>query len=270
MGNSLGHPVIQQPERIRIYKLIPFPTFEELRVAAARWEEIAGHRTRYAFGGTFVALLRNGLVEARNIEIIVQRDGLKEATKIKNDNPQYLGITEHNDHVIVVREDEIYSFGVSVHCFETGTNGYPYELVPPYESRLRTSEHGNLEPTYYQKSLELPENDRSVPIIRSKFLLYQRLFRFQRDQSATVGELEQKRLILDILDIRVFLHCAAHDQNEPFSKEVLPVLTHVVRNWKLFAEINFVDTTQDDVRAWIQLGLPLSLYYDVSAPCRGI
>jgi len=243
---------IPQPQRTRIYKLISYPTFEDLRIAASRWDEITSHRIRYAFGGTFVALFRDGLVKARDIEILVQRDGLKEVTKIKNDNPEYLGITEHNDHVIVVRENETYSFGVSIHCFEVGNNGYPYEFIPPYESHLRTREHGNLE-----------------PILRSNYLLYQRLFRFQREQLAATGHSEQNHLKRDILDIRVFLHCASLDQNEPYPNHMIPILTQVVRSWKAFAESNFYETTPDDVRAWMRLGVPLSLYYDVSAAYRG-
>ena len=165
------------PGSPRVYKLLPFPTYDELRVAAYRWNMIAGDRLQFAFGGTFAARLRNGNVEVRDVEIIIQRDGFKEMTKIQNDNPQYLGITELNDHIIVVRSDETYSFGVSIACFELGTAGYPYRFIPPRESPLRALEHGNLEPTRYQISLGLPEEEFSVPILRSDYLLYQRLFR---------------------------------------------------------------------------------------------
>jgi hypothetical protein len=253
----------------RIYKLIPFPTIEDLQIAADRWDTVAKGRIQYAFGGAFVALLRGGLVEARDIEIILQPGGLQHTTKIKTDNPQYLGITEHNDHVIVVREDDTHSFGVSIRCFEMGTEGFPYYFIPPYESPLRTPEQQNLEPSYYQQRLGLKNNDKYVPVLRPKYLLYQRLFRFRRDQFV-IRQSEQKQLQRDILDIRVFLHCAAVDQNEPFSNENILALIQVVRSWKVFAEDNFVNTTAEDVNAWMRLGVPLSLYYDVSAPYRVI
>lgn len=135
---------------------------------------IAGLKIQYAFGGTFVALMRNGQVEASNIEIVVERDGLKETTKLKTNYPQYLGITEHNDHVIVVRENETSSFGVSIQCFELGTEGFPNKFVPSCESPRR-AEHLNLEPTYYLRILRCPLGDRSIPILHSNYLLSEAL-----------------------------------------------------------------------------------------------
>ena len=260
------------PGAPRIYILLPFPTYDELRVAAYGWNMVAGDRLQFAFGGTFTARLRNGNVDARNVEIIIQPDGLKETTKIKNDNPQYLGVTEHNDHIIVVRSDETYSFGVSIQCFELGTEGYPYKFIPPHESPLRALEHGNLEPTYDQISLGLPEEEFSVPILRSSYLLHQRLFRFHRAgfTRTTLYRLvclftasEKRLLIRDIFDIRVFLHCAAFDQCEPFPNEIVPDITRIVRRWQVFADDNFIETTYDDILAWRRLGLQLS-WSDVS------
>jgi hypothetical protein len=252
----------------RIYILLPFPTYDELRVAAYRWNMVAGDRLQFAFGGTFAARLRSGNVDVRDVKIIIQWGGFKETTKIKNDNPQYFGITEHNDHIMVVRSDETYSFGVSIFCVELGTEGYPYKFIPPHESPLRALEHGNLELTYDQISLGLPEEEFSVPILRSSYLLYQRLFRFHRAGftgtilcrlSFLLTASEERRLKRDIFDIRVFLYCAALDQCEPFPNEIVPYITRIVGRWQVFAEDNFIETTFDDIPAWRRLGLQLSL-----------
>jgi len=264
MGQPNIPPANAPQQRTRIYKLIPFPTIDEFRAAAENWNEVVAGKLQYAFGGTFVALHRGGQVEARNIEIILQQGGLQQTSQIKTDNPQFLGITEHNDHIIVVREEGVYSFGVAIRCYELGTEGFPYRFIPPYESPHRTAEDGTLEPTFYEQGLQVQIHHGSIPILRSKYLLYQRLFRFNRDYFATQNW-EQKHLRRDIHDIRVFLHCAAFDQEKPFSDDIVPQLTQVVRIWKKFAENNFVDTTAEDVDAWNRLGVPLSPFHDVSA-----
>ena len=222
-------------------------------------------KIRYAFGGSFAALIRNGLVAARDIEIIVEQGSLQQTSQVMSDTPELFGITQHNDQVIVIREDEIFSYGVSIQRFELGTEGYPDDLVPPYD--LRSDNQVNLEPTYYQQGLGFL-NDINVPVLRARCMLLQRLSCFERSLYAPIGRSDQKHLKRDILDIRVFLHIAAVDQDEPFPARMRVAITQVVRSWMLFAEDNFVHSTVDDVNAWMRLGVGLNIY-DVSERFRG-
>jgi len=105
-------------ERSHEYTLIRFPTSDQLRIAACRWDQIAGHILQYAFAGSLAALLTGGEVVARGIEIAIECGGLGKTSAITDANPQFLGITEHQDLIIVVREDETYRFGISMRCYE--------------------------------------------------------------------------------------------------------------------------------------------------------
>jgi len=225
---------------------------------------VVGGKIEYAFGGTFVALLRGGQVDAHDIEIIVEPGGLRQTATIQSNNPHVFGITEHNDHIIVVREDNTYGLGVSIQFFELGTGGYPNHFIPPFGSVLRIAEHQSLQPTYYQHSLGFMDNDRKVPVLRSKDLLYQRLFRFKHDRGAT-QQLAQSRLKRDILDIKVFLWCSYLDHDEPFSHDIIPALTELVQSWKVFAEANFGDIHAEDVIPWMRLGLPLDFVFGTAS-----
>jgi len=267
-GQADVHPTIPQPQRIRFYQLLPQPTLDELRMAAYICNRHFARAVQYAFGGSFAALIRYGEVAACEIEMVVEHGGYEQTSQIMSEYPEYFGITQHNDHIVVIREDETFSYGVSVQRFELGTEGYPDSFIPPYNSDLRDPHvHQDLEPNFYQQSLGFL-TDSYVPILQSRCLLYQRLWCFERRQFAPYGRSDEKHLKRDILDIRSFLHRAVADQNRPFPIGDRFAITQVVRSWILFAEDNFVVSTVQDVNAWIQLGVQLNIY-DIAERFRG-
>src|SRR5271168_4621612 len=161
LGQPDVHPAIHRPQGNRFYQLLPYPSRDELRIAAYRCDERFAGAVRYAFGGSFAASIRNGAVAARDIELVVELGGFQQTSQIMYDHPDYFGITQHNEQVIVVREDETFSYGVSIQRFELGTWGYPNSFVPPYASDLRDPHvHEDLEPTFYQQGLGFL-NDRN-------------------------------------------------------------------------------------------------------------
>lgn len=251
-------PVLPPPPKLeqnRFYQLIPFPTTDDLKIAARNLDEKFANMVRYAHGGSFAALIRGGLVTARYLEIVVEPGNLPLTAEIMYANPQCFGITQHDDQIVVVREDETFSYGVPLQRFELGTAGFPDRFIPPYDFR-EGIEYDGREPTYYLKSLELL-NDRKVPFLRSRCLLYQKLNCFDRHRYAPFGQSDLKHLRRDILDIRAFLHIASADQEEPFPVGMRAAITQVVRSWIVFAEDNFVDPTVEDMNAWMRLGIRL-------------
>jgi len=126
-------------------------------------------------------------------------------------NPQCFRITQHDDQIVVIREDETF-YGVSLRRFHLGTEGYPDRLIPPYNYR-DSDEYKSLEPTYYLKSLEIM-NNRTIPIFGSRCLLYQRLHFFDRHRHTAFGSSALRHLRGDIPGIRAFLHLAVADQEQ--------------------------------------------------------
>jgi len=268
-GQSDIHPARPQPQRVRFYQLLPHPSLDELRLAAYLCDKLFAGAVQYAFGGSFAALIRQYRpVTACDLEIVLEHGGYDQTSQIMSDHPESFGITQYNDHIVVIREDGTFSYGVSLQRFELGNEGYPDSFVPPYNSDLRDPNvHHDLEPNYYQRTLGFL-NDRKIPILRSRPLLYQRLWCFDRRQFTQYGRSDERHLRGDILDIRSFVHLAIADQDQPFPVGERRVITQVVRSWMLFAEDNFVESTMEDVNAWIQLGMELNIY-DVAERFRG-
>ena len=124
------------PKQNRFYLLISFPTIDELKIAAGTLDEKFANNVRYAFGGSFAALIRGSPVNARDLEIAVEPGNLRLTAQIMYANPQCFGITQHDHQIVVVREDETFSYGVSLQCFELSTEGYPDRLIDERASSL--------------------------------------------------------------------------------------------------------------------------------------
>ena len=55
------------PEQHRFYQLLPFPTTDDLKIAACTLDEKFANKVCYAFGGLFAAVIGGDLVTARDL-----------------------------------------------------------------------------------------------------------------------------------------------------------------------------------------------------------
>lgn len=237
------------------YEHIPHPTFEQLRQGAYNWHVIAElYKLEYAFVGSIVARFRGDDFQVHTIEILVSPgildDDARILTQIQNQQPQYLGITSTNRHIIVTNEIRQ---GIALQFFATGTNNYPYDFIPAYDSPLRSAQHLGFEPTINHMLLRNgpPCPDKTIPFIRSRYLLYQRLSRFNENLQNSEQKEQNWR---DMNDIETFLKCTAEDRDIPFPNQVAQNLLQTVRAWINYADSNFHQFTSEAENEWRRLG----------------
>lgn len=236
------------------YEHIPYPTIEQLLRAAHNWHCIAQqYRLEYAFVGSIIARFRGDDFEVHTIEILVRpstlNDNARILTQIKNQRPEYLGITPTNRHIVVTDENRK---GIALQFFATGTENYPNDFIPPYDSPLRSAQHLGLEPTIGHMLLSRsPPYNTWVPFIRCRYLLYQRLLRFNQNPQNAAQRRQNRH---DINDIETYLKCTAKDEDFPFPNHVVQFLQPIVRSWINYADNNFYPFTWEAKNEWRRLG----------------
>jgi hypothetical protein len=238
------------------YEHLLRPTYLDLCFAALSWDiMVAPYHLSYAFVGRFAARLRAGENEdwpVFEIEIAVEHASYAnngEALQtLLQDNPNRVAITDTNRHIVLTAG----CLGVAFRCIELGTDGYPQSFVP-------ITARGP-ECTFYKLPLRIKEYgiSRYVPVIHSRLLLLQRLFRF--DPTATGNDAE-------IEDIRIFLQSAVDDNSPPFPDQVSHELFPRVLAWIKYAEDRHMGTSRDDLRKWRFLGLNVPDEYISRACC---
>jgi hypothetical protein len=242
------------------YEHIRRPTFSDLWVAALRWDMlVARYHLSYAFAGSFAAKIRADVGEdfpVLEIEIVVEHASYanngEALARILRENPNDVAVTETNQHIILTAAGGFQ--GVTFICSELGTNDYPQSFVP------RTV--GGPEYTFYKMPLSFDGIERWVPIIHSRLLLQQRLFRF--DPAAV----DDEKNVRDVEEIRIFLHSSAvQDKTLPFPDQVGHELFPIVLTLIKYTQDRFVGTERGDLDKWRYLGLDVPDEY-ISYACH--
>ena len=243
-------------DRVNQYEHIPCPTFDDLRRAADIWDWIARvANLHYAFAGSFAAALRGATMQIHDIEVVLEptatRNNFEWLTRILN-HPRIkplVGVTETNHHIVIIGENK----GVAFQCSTLGTNGYPGAFIYPSGSSFHLAQYYGQEPTIQFLQIAYPSG-RIVPVLRSRFLIAQRLYRF----NPLAVEYEERRNIRDIFEIKTLLPFATSLGEYQFDRCAVARLQHRVIEWIAYAERNFIGTTQDEINAWNALGFALT------------
>src|ERR1700738_1648831 len=106
-------PEVGQTSPLQIYhnfEDIVHPNLDQLRDAAYRWDHIAKHSTlKYAFVGSFVALLSGARYDIESLDILVEPSAMENSkqrlTQIWQSNMDYLQFSTSNRAIIVIREN---------------------------------------------------------------------------------------------------------------------------------------------------------------------
>jgi hypothetical protein len=257
-------PAVLRPRHQRnfhVYEHIRYPRYDELLCAAYAWDWIAyTERLQYAFVGSFAARMNGDDFSVYELEILVDRgtlaDDSKKLTDIMDRHFQDLTITSSNRHIIVIGNNAGIGLGIAMRFFEVGTPEYPDEFIPPRESYFRNADHEGQTSTYRGQVLpyEYPHN-RCVQVLRFDLLLYQRLLRFDPDSADVDIRLQTQR---DLYDIWTFLRCAVRERDPPFSVEAVNKLLPIVKSWIRYSRINGLPTSNQEIRLWWALQIPLT------------
>ena len=170
-----------------ILSSIEDPTLEQLHYAACIWDMIAiNSGLEYAFVGSIVARLRandDNAFETNTIEILVRpatlANGAKQLVELRVRHQRYLGFTPTNQLVVIIEGNK----GIALQFFANRDGCYPQHFIPPNNSAMYTGEYAGLHPTFnyiYLYGIN-PSVNRYLPCIRCRWLLVQRLFRFDPD-----------------------------------------------------------------------------------------
>jgi hypothetical protein len=120
---------------------------------------------------------------------------------------------------------------------------------------MYTGEYAGLHSTFnyvYLPGLN-PSVNRYLPYVRCRWLLVQRLLRFDPD-SRDQNKIDQN--IHDISDIKVFLKCIKED-GDRIPPETVAVLLPNYRRWRTFASYNCLLPTLVEDEQWTELGFPV-------------
>jgi hypothetical protein len=242
------------PPRYPFYDHIPYPALDHLRHAAYLWDQIAEHaQIKYAFVGRVGAVFRGNNCQICGIEILVEpstmANNAARLTEIANNQPRFFAITQSNHHIIVIECNR----GVALQFHTTGSNGYP-DIIPPYDSPLRTAHRVGVRPTYRLQNLGYRDN-RQVPVMLFRVLLEQRLSRFDPYTTSRDHEAQNQR---DVNDIVLYLSCTTSDGEESFTPGDVIKFLPIVRRWIPYAECFSILTSTEAVDKWRRLGLPLT------------
>lgn len=235
---------------------IPCPTVNDLIMAADIWDWIARvANLHYAFAGSFAAALWGATMQIHDIEIVLEptatRNNFEWLQKILN-HPRIsplVGVTETNHHIVIIRENK----GIAFQCSTLGTNGYPGAFIYPPGSSFHPAQYYGYEPTIQFFQIAYPSR-RIVPVLRSRFLIEQRLYRF----NPLATGYDERRNIRDIFEIKTLLHSATRQGEYQFDRCAIARLQHRVIEWIAYAECNFIGTTEDEINAWNALGFSLT------------
>jgi hypothetical protein len=227
---------------------------DDLQKAAWIWKEIAEREgIMYAFAGSFVAKFRAPFagIHVKKIEIVISPTFFlhTDIAAFSDRHKEKLAITPHGEHIIITRPTE--HSGVAVHIVEAGTNGYPADFIPPYDSPARTLQHQQLqmEPTFRCLELVGPYGEvMRVPALVSRFLLHERLLRFQRNQH------DPHESFRDLQDIRVLLQTSAIDGDGPFAPYAIATLYPIVNDMMKHQHYNYMPMTKEELGVWQSLG----------------
>lgn len=248
MANNLPQPA---------HEIIFYPTIQESLRAVCNWHDVAVQfHLEYAFVGSIVAWLRAGRnLQINSIEILVKpttlANGAQTLVDMKDQRTDILGITPANQFVVIVEGNRV----IPLEFVATGSNTYPNDFIPPYNSPARNAGHLNLQPTFGNILLRYyPPYNRWIPYINCRHLLLQRLLRF----NPHAGNNEQKRQNYRyITDIMVFLKCTAEDRDDPFPPAVAQMLLQTVIAFIHYAANNNVPYSIDARTEWRRLGIAL-------------
>lgn len=244
------------PNRENQYEHISCPTFDDLMRAADILDWIARvTNLHYAFAGSFAATLRGANMQVHDIEIVLEptatRNNFEWLIRISN-HPKIrplVRVTETNHQIVIIRENK----GIAFQCSTLGTNGYPNAFIYPFGSHFHLAQYYGFEPTIQFLHLAHP-NGRAVPVLRPRFLIAQRLYRFD---PLAVGY-EERRNIRDIYEIQTLLYSATRPGEYQFDRCVVARLQHRIIEWIAYAERNFISTTEYEINAWNALGFTLT------------
>ena len=242
-----------------ILSSIEDPTLEQLHRAACIWNIIAsGSNIEYAFVGSIVARFRANdpnAFETSTIEILVRpttlADGARRLRELRNRHQHSLGFTPTNQFLVIIEGNK----GIPLQFFANGDGCYPEHFIPTYNSARYTQEYAGLHPTFnyiYLPGLN-PSVNQYLPFVRSRWLLVQRLFRFDPD-SQDRNKIDQN--IHDINDIKVFLKCTRED-GDRIPPETVQIFLPKYRRWRVFASYNCLPPTTVEDEEWVRLGFPV-------------
>jgi hypothetical protein len=232
------------------------PTLEQLHRAACIWDVIAtGFNLEYAFVGSIVARLRaddDKAFETNTIEILVRpttlANGARRLVELRSMNQHLLGFTPTNQLLVITEGNR----GIELKFFANRDGYYPEDFIPPNNSSMYTGEYAGLHPTFDHIYLHgfNPSINRYLPFIRCRWLLIQRLFRFDPD-SPDQNRIDQN--IRDINDIKVFLKCTKED-GDRIPPGTVQLLLPNYRRWRIFASYNCLPPTMAEEEEWVRLG----------------
>ena len=224
--------------------------------AAYIWDWIARlANLRYAFAGSFAAILKDATMQVHDIEIVLEpevtRNNFERLTRILNfpGIKPYVKVTKSNHNMVIIRENE----GVAFQFATLGTDGYPNMFIYPFDSHFPRAQHYGYEANIQYCYLKYPIG-WIVPVLRSRQLIEQRLYRFDPQDNENV----KRRNIRDIYEIKTLLRSARIQREYQFHSSVTALFQHRVIEWIAYAERNFIGTTEDEINAWNALGLSLT------------
>jgi hypothetical protein len=252
-------PPVNPLQMYPICVVAPQPTYDELRVAAYKWDRIAKDSAiNYAFVGPFAAvLLRNVDYDIQCLSVLVDPATMENRLAgIWSTYGDHLRIQGNQPMIIVTG-----NIGVWVKFYSPGQPGYPSTLVlPTYspQTGLHSDPHNNFLLKY------LGCQPLQVPVIRARLLLERRILCFNFNAT---GEDQEKIARQHCVEINALLECSAMDLDPPFPHDVAMRLLPEIRRWIAYARRRYVPTTQERAREWIRLGFPLTMA-DVSANYR--
>ena len=246
----LPHPILSSIED---------PTLQQLHLAACIWDFIATSSSlEYAFVGSIVARLRandDKAFETNTIEILVRPTTLandaQRLVELKSTHQHFLGFTPTNQLLVIIEGNK----GIALQFFANGNGCYPERFIPPNNSPTYTGEYAGLHPTFNHIYLHgfNPSISRYLPFIRCRWLLVQRLFRFDPDST---DQNKQDQNVHDINDIKVFLKCTKED-GDRIPPETVQHLLPKYRRWRIFASYNCLPPTTVENEEWVRLGFPV-------------